>query len=127
MKKTCLLVLLITSAAALYAQQVSTTTMNPVHDPASDGAAEEYATLVVSTSYSIGAGSSITVYKPGAAEPEVIKASRKEDFQVTTLRELNKLGEAGWRLVSSHSRVYHLNGSSGTTHDEIVYLFTRKK
>lgn len=89
---------------------------------------EEYLMLVVATSYSgLGAGSSILIYEPGATDPNIIKPTKKDDFQALVLKELNNLGKLGWSLKSTYQTSYHLSGSSGTSRTEIVHLFWRKK
>ena len=89
---------------------------------------EEYLMLIVQTSYSgLGAGSSILIYEPGATDPNIIKPTKKDDFQALVLKELNNLGKLGWSLKSTYQTSYHLSGSSGTSRTEIVHLFWRKK
>ncbi len=87
---------------------------------------EEYLLFSVQTNYNgLSAGSVIVITKPDVEKSEIIKPTKKEDFNIRIVKELNTLAKSGWKIVSSHHKTFELSGSSGTFNDETVYLMKR--
>lgn len=87
---------------------------------------EEYLLFSVQTNYNgLSAGSVIVITKPDVEKSEIIKPTKKEDFNIRIVKELNTLAKSGWKIVSSHHKTFELSGSSGTFSDETVYLMKR--
>jgi hypothetical protein len=116
-KRFLLVVLLLSFNILVYGQETI-----EMHTDAN----EEYLLFSVQTNYNgLSAGSVIVIAKPEVEKPEIIKPTKKEDFSIRIVKELNTLAKSGWKIVSSHHKTFELSGSSGTFSDATVYLMKR--